>query len=236
MTLVLRSTWIALALCLAAGTANAQCVDVAQGVCVTRKTYSAPANEQPFHGFADTSPAMREADAALVTQVLASGLTREQGAEQALRRGWAALQAGDFITAGHRFNQAYLLDPQGSATYHAFAALADVRFKDSAYAEELFLIARRLPRPAPTLNADYARLLLKLRRAGEALPLLEQAVKDAPTFETAWSNLALARLETGDNAGACAAAAQVGRLKPGTSVRQDLALVERQAGCPRPAP
>ncbi|MDH8014031.1 hypothetical protein QIH10_28220, partial [Klebsiella pneumoniae] len=74
------------------------------------------------------------------------------------------------------------------------------------FAEELFKIARKQPNPSKNLNAGYGRFLLIARRPGDAQPVLEQAVIDAPNFGDAWSNLAFARIQNGDRTGACAAA------------------------------
>ena len=64
--------------------------------------------------------------------------------------------------------------PGESAIYHAFAALAEIRFKDDAYADELFGVARTRPNPPRGLSAHHGGLLLRLKRPREAQPLLEQ--------------------------------------------------------------
>ena len=52
-------------LLLLAGAASAETVEVTPGVKVTKKTFSAPANEQPFFGFAVKDSAQQAADARL---------------------------------------------------------------------------------------------------------------------------------------------------------------------------
>jgi predicted Zn-dependent protease len=216
---------------LQSGAAAAQCVEVTPGICLTRKHYAAPINEQPFYGFAAKTPAMIEADRKFIASVLQFGADKEQAALRVAHIAWDAFDAGDLANAGRRFNQAFLIDPQQSAIYHGFAVLAEKRFNDPVFAEELFVTARKLFQPLPTLDADYARLLLVLKRPKDALPLLEQAVKDVPALTTAWSNLAFARFQTGDSAGACAAAAEAMRRTPGPAVRVDVERLRRQASC-----
>jgi predicted Zn-dependent protease len=81
------------------------------------------------------------------------------------------------------------------------------------------------------LNADYGRLLMIMKRPKEALPLLEQGVNDAPKFPDAWSNLALARLFTGDTKGACDAREKLLALNPPSNLQHDAAIVKNGAGC-----
>ena len=100
--------------------------------------------------------------------------------------------------SGTRFNQAFLVAPEQSVVYHGLAAVAQIRFNDLAFAEELFRIAGKQPNPLKMLNADYGRVLLVAKRPKEAQPVLEQAVKDTPDFGDAWINLAWARQQNGD--------------------------------------
>ena len=113
-------------------------------------------------------------------------------------RGWALFFEGKRDEAARRFNQAFLLDPRQSSVYHSFAAIADEKFNDRAYAEELFLIAKALPNPMIMLNAEYGRFLVKMGRPKEARPVLEQAIIDVPNFSGAWANLGYARLQAGE--------------------------------------
>jgi predicted Zn-dependent protease len=216
---------------LPAGLAAAQCVDVAPGICVSKKRYAAPVNEQPFFGFADKTSAMVGADLKFVAAALQFNSDKEEVAQRIAHTAWDAFDANDLATAGRRFNQVFLIDPQQSAAYHGFAALAEKRFSDPVYAEELFLAAKKLRLPLPTLDADYARLLLVRNRPKDALPLLEQAVKDLPAFAAAWSNLASARFHTGDRPGACEAAAEALRRTTQPAVRADVERLRRQASC-----
>ena len=61
--------------------------------------------------------------------------------------------------------------------------------------------------------------------------MLEKATRDAPDFADAWSNLAFARLQTGDAKAACAAAAEADKRKPSLNVASDLNMLRRQASC-----
>ena len=211
--------------------AMAEMAEVAPGVSVTKKTYQAAENEQPFFGFEAKTPAQIEADKNFVAEIVRLAASRKHALDEALKRGWQALASGDLATAGRRFNQAYLLAPEQSRIYHAFAALVQTRFKDVAYADELFRVALRQPNPGETLRADYGRFLLIAKRPADARPVLEQAVIDAPKFGNAWSNLAFARLQTGDRPGACKAAAEADKLSRLGNVKSDIVLLKQEANC-----
>jgi hypothetical protein len=153
--------------------ALAETVEVAPGVQVTKRTYSAPINEQPFFGFAVKNTAQRAADESFVKALTEAAGTREKAFDETTKRGWRAMSSGNVAEAAQRFNQAFLLAPEQSGVYHGFAAVAQTRFNDSDFADELFKIARKLPNPLKTLNADYGRALLIARRPREAQPVLE---------------------------------------------------------------
>jgi Tfp pilus assembly protein PilF len=231
----LRGIWMPLATCLAFALTTvplrAETVEVAKDVRVTRKTYAAPIEEQPFFGFADKTVEQRAADERFVADVTRAAGTREKGYEAAVQRGWTMIDKGNFPDAARRFNQAYLLAPEQSAIYHGFAIIALARFKDQDYADELFKLAQKQPSPLKALKADYGRFLLVAKRPKEALATLDQAVVDAPNLPDAWSNLALARLQTGAPAAACAAAAEAGKLRLTPNVAGDLKILRQQASC-----
>jgi len=211
--------------------AAAETVEVAPGVQVTRRTYSAPVNEQPFYGFIVKDAAQRAADKSFVTAVIQAAGTREKAFDETANRGWRAIAAGNAAVAAQRFNQAFLLSPEQSRVYHGLAAVAQIRFQDVDFAEELFRIARKQPNPLKTLNADYGRVLLIAKRPREAQPVLEQAVKDTPDFGDAWTNLAWARLQNGDLAAACIAADEALKQRPSSSAKGDLNALRGTAQC-----
>jgi predicted Zn-dependent protease len=228
----LRQAAIACALTLASTfAAIAETVEVAPGVQVTKRSYAAPINEQPFFGFAAKDSAQRAADANFVNAIIQAAGTREKAFEETTKRGWRAVNAGRMGEAAQRFNQAYLISPEQSAVYQGFAAVAQARFKDIDAAEELFKVALRQPHPMKALNADYGRLLLIARRPRDAQPVLEQAVKDAPDFADAWTNLAWARFQNGDAAAACAAAEEAAKQRPSATSASDLTAVRNAAQC-----
>lgn len=210
---------------------HAEMIETAPGVTVTKKTFSASIDEQPFFGFAEKTPEQRKADAEFLAAADKLG-SREAVFDIAIERGWAHIGRGDLPEAAKRFNQAWLLVPERSAVYQGFAVIAAARFGDLEYAEELFKIALRQPKPRQTLRADYGRLLLKAKRPAEAKTMLEAGVRDAPEFADAWASLGLARLQTGDAAGACAAASETDKLKRSRDVMIDLVMLKRQANCP----
>lgn len=214
-----------------AGAAHAEMVEVAPGVQVTRKTFKAPADEQPFYGFTAKTAGPRAAEEKLVPDLIAAAGSREQAFEAVTMRGWKAIQGGRAVEAARRFNQAWLLMPERSAVYHGLAMVAQMRFNDLAFADELFRQAYKQPHPLKALNSDYGRLLLMQKRYRDAQPVLERAVVDTADFGDAWAYLAFAKLQNGDKAGACADAAEARKHKPSRATVRDLAHIEKDAQC-----
>ena len=211
--------------------AAAETVEVAPGVQVTKRTYKAPVNEQPFFGFADKNSEQRAADANFVNAIIQAAGTREKAFEETTKRGWRAINANRMGEAAQRFNQAFLISPEQSGVYQGFAAVTLARFRDLDATEELFKIALKQPHPMKALNADYGRFLLIAKRPKDAQPVLEQAVKDAPDFADAWTNLAWARFQNGDQAAACAAAEEASKQRPSATSAGDLTAVRDRAQC-----
>lgn len=222
---------IALVLCVLPYAARAEAVEVAPGVQVTKTTYDAPADEQPFFGFSEKTPEQRAADARFVADLIAATGSREQAFDAVMIRGWKALTTGRTASAAQRFNQAFLVMPERSGVYHGLAMVAVNRFNDLAFADELFRIALKQPHPQKMLNTDYGRMLLMAKRYRDALPVLEQAVVDTPDVGDAFGYLAFARLQAGDRAGACAASAIAFEKKPSRSVVRDMVHLRKDAQC-----
>jgi Tfp pilus assembly protein PilF len=211
--------------------AQAQKVEVAPGLMVTRKTYHVSNNEAPFFNFVEKNEAEKAADQRLIAGVLQQGVDRSKAATAAIASGSRAfMQERDIATAAKRFNQAYLLDPQQSGSYHGFAMVVFERFRDFDYADELFQVAARTKSPADSLSADHGRMLLMAGRPADALPLLRKAVADIPDWAIPRMNLALATLQTGDRPEACRLVTQV-KGQGLESVERDLALFRQKAGC-----
>ena len=176
--------------------AAAETVEVAPGVQVTKRTYAAPTNEQPFFGFAAKSAEQKAEDEKFVSAMIGATGSREKAFEEATKRAWIAIQAGKVREAALRFNQAFLVSPEQSSVYHGFAVIAQARFTDFDAADELFKIALKQPNPVKALKADYGRLLLIAKRPRDAQEVLDQAVKESPDFSDAWTNLAWASSRT----------------------------------------
>src|SRR5262245_52194339 len=122
-------------LCLT-GAAFAEMVEVAPGVTVTKKTYNAPANEQPFYGFVEFTPQQRAANEHFVKMALdLSSGDRRKAVGAIGDRAWSLFFEGKLDEAARRFNQMFLLDPQQSSVYHGLAVIAHGRFGDRDYAE-----------------------------------------------------------------------------------------------------
>lgn len=210
---------------------RAETVEVAPGVRVTKKTYPAPPNQQPFFGFITKTPEQQAADAKFVDALLGSTGSRQKAFEAASLRGWRAIVKNSAIEAAQRFNQAWLIAPEQSEVYHGFAIVTMMRFGDIDAADELFRIARKQPDPLKSLLADHGRALLLGKRPEQARSILEEAVAVTPDVADVWSNLGFARVETGDKLGACAAAEQAANHNPSTNVLGDIALLRSRAGC-----
>jgi predicted Zn-dependent protease len=211
--------------------ALADTVEIAQGVQVTKRTYAVPTKEQPFFGFADKTAAQREEDDKFVKALIDATGTREKALDEVVKRGWRALGSGKYPEAALRFNQAYLVAPEQSVVYHGLAAIAQIRFGDLDFAEELFRVAQKQPNPLKMLNADYGRVLLVAKRPKDAQPVLEQAVKDTPDFGDAWVNLAHARFQNGDRDAACAAVDVAMKQRPSSNAAVDLVRLRNDAQC-----
>jgi Tfp pilus assembly protein PilF len=211
--------------------AAAETVEVAPGVQVTKRTYPAPVNEQPFFGFAVKSPEEKAADEKFVDAIVGATGSREKAFEETTLRGWRAINTGKIKEAAVRFNQAFLILPEQSRVYHGFAVVAQARFNDLDAADELFRIALERPNPVKALKADYGRFLLMAKRPRDAQSVLEQAVKDAPDFGDAWTNLAWARFQNGDPAAACVAAEEAAKYRPSNNSMGDLTMVRNVAQC-----
>ena len=211
--------------------AAAEMVEVAPGVQVTKRSFSAPVNEQPFFGFASKTPEQKAGDEKFVSAIVAATGSREKAFEETTRRAWMAIQAGKVREAAIRFNQAFLISPEQSTVYHGFAVIAQARFNDFDAADELFKIALKQPNPVKALKADYGRLLLIAKRPRDAQAVLDDAVKESPDFSDAWTNLAWARFQNGDPAAACAAAEEAAKKRPSNNSIGDLTAVRSVAQC-----
>ena len=211
--------------------AAAETVEVAPGVQVTKRTYPAPINEQPFFGFAAKASNEKAEDEKFVSAVIGAAGSREKAFEEVTKRAWRAIQAGKIREAALRFNQAFLVSPEQSSVYHGFAVVAQARFNDLDAADELFRTALKQPNPVKALRADYGRLLLIAKRPRDAQAVLDQAVKDAPDFGDAWTNLAWARFQNGDPTAACAAAEEAAKKRPSNNSSSDLTAVRSVAQC-----
>ena len=211
--------------------AAAETVEVVPGVQVTKRTYSAPTNEQPFFGFAAKNSEEKAADEKFVDAIVAATGSRQKAFEETTMRAWRAVQGGRIREAALRFNQAFLILPEPSSVYHGFAVVAQARFNDLDAADELFRIALKQPHPVKALSADYGRFLLIAKRPRDAQSVLEQAVKDAPDFGDAWTNLAWARFQNGDPAAACIAAEEAAKQRPTSNSMGDLTAIRNVAQC-----
>jgi Flp pilus assembly protein TadD len=205
--------------------------DIAPGITVQHRTYTAPINEQPFFGFAAKSADQREGDSRFIANFAKPGSpTIQDGARRAIQLAWQAILGNDYATAAKRLNQAWLLEPRQSEITHLFAIVVQKRFEDSDYALELFATAAKLDAPAPTLPSDHARFLLILRRPADAIPLLRQGIVQTPDWAVPKANLAWALYQTGQKNAACQAVTAVSG-KELESVANDMKMLASMAAC-----
>ena len=73
---------------------------------VTKRSYNAPTNEQPFFGFAAKSGEEKDGDEKFVSAITTASGTREKAFEEVTKRAWRALNTGKIREAAVRFNQA----------------------------------------------------------------------------------------------------------------------------------
>jgi predicted Zn-dependent protease len=209
----------------------AEAVVVAPGVEVTRKTFAAPSSEAPFFGLVEKEPTLRKTDDIFISIAVEVYGSRANVYDALAKRGWAAIAAGDMAEAGLRLNQAWLFSPAQSPIFHGFAVIALARFNDPEFAEELFKIARKQPGALARLNADYGHMLLAANRPRDAEPVLEQAVRDTPTSGDAWADLGAARLQNGNQAGACQAADRAEMFQDSANASAEIKRIWREARC-----
>ena len=85
---------------------------------VSADTAPAPqANDIPLFDGVKKTPPQLAADARFVKEVTAAAGSKGKAADAMIDKGWKAVQSGDFRTAVHRFNQAYLLNPSDHRLY-----------------------------------------------------------------------------------------------------------------------
>lgn len=209
----------------------AEIVEVAPGVAVPKRSFDAPIIEQPFFGFATKTPAQLKADEKFLEYFAAEGTPLDEAFIKTMTLGWQALGRGQVDIAARRFNQAHLIKPGHPDVFHGLAVVVHLRFKDHGYAEILFAKGAGLAGRSAGYMADYGRFLVTQGKAGKALPVLEEAVREQPGNATAWSNLGWARLQSGQLAAACAAALKSAALEPPARVVADIKLLRQRANC-----
>jgi predicted Zn-dependent protease len=189
-----------------------------------------PVNEQPYFGFLPKTAEHKAADDRLIASALGQGHSRQQAADHGAKAGWQAIMRGDWSMASKRFNQASLFDPSLSQIAHGFAIIVAERDRATDYAIELFNAAARLRNPLPSLPADHARVLLMNRRPAEAIPLLQKAIRQTPSWEVPYSNLANAYFDLGKTAEACEALKNI-PANNNPNVRHDARRIAERAKC-----
>lgn len=210
---------------------NSEKADFGNGIRVTKKAFDAPVNEQPFYGFIEKSAQLEKADKRFLDAVDSSEHSRKQWFDDAIFKGWEAIEKQDYGLAARRFNQAHLISPAHASVFHGFAVIVHERFKDAAFAEELFQAGSKQAEKPHNYMADYGRLLLIINKPKEALPILEIGVEHSPLNPNAWSNLAIARLYAGRSEAACEAIEEAEKLSPPPYVHSDILWLRRNANC-----
>ncbi|QQS12106.1 MAG: hypothetical protein IPK81_21735 [Rhodospirillales bacterium] len=192
-----------------------------------------PVDERPMYGGVARTGEMKAADDKFIAEATAQPGGRAAAVDRTIEAAWKALrEGGDAATAMKRFNHAWLLDPEDGRAYHGFATVALERDNDPAEAEKLFRRAMAGPKSSHAAFTDLGRLYLTTSRADAAVPVLVKAVALPDVSPDARALLAMARAESGDTAGACADAKQVGAAHE--KLRQHAAAILRLPGCATP--
>jgi Tfp pilus assembly protein PilF len=163
-----------------------------------------PINEVPMYGGRPKSAEMIAADNAFLETIRQRGLSRADGAKEAVRLGWSYLwQKKDPATAMKRFNQAWLLDPENGNIYHGFAVLTSVRGGQPAEVERLFQLAIAKPDVDVLAFVDYGRFLWTQRQLDQSLAQLNKALKISSSARNARANISFVHYLKSDFAAAC---------------------------------
>ena len=162
-----------------------------------------PINQLPMYGGRAKTEAMKSADADFIASMDKQGLSRAEGAKQALRLGWAAWARKDMTMAMARFNQAWLLDPENGNAYHGFALVTAVRGGAPSDMERFFLLATSKPGVDAEAFVDYGKFLWMQKRLDASQVQLNKALQVSKTARNARSNMAFVHYLKNDFAGAC---------------------------------
>ena len=120
---------------------------------------------------------------------------------------------GKYDEAERHYRAALSIDSDASLTYANLGNVLE-RLGRMEEAEASLRRAVDLNPEAPDTAYNLAAVLTKLERPDDALPLLEQIVRDYPNRWDAWTNLGVARMDTGDVVGAEGALRQSLVLNP----------------------
>lgn len=155
-----------------------------------------PINQQIMYGNVVKTPAMVASDKAFIDEFAAHGVSRQQGSNEMVERGWTAMNSGDVPTSIRRFNQAWLLDSDNYAVYWGFAVVLFARDRDVTGAERMFNTAVAKKSDDPKLLVDYAQFLSTQRRFDEAIRTVDTALAIEPRTRNAHAVLAISYLST----------------------------------------
>jgi len=162
-----------------------------------------PINQVPMYGEREKTEDMKRADAALISGVEQQGLSRDEGAKQAVRSGWSYWAKQDYVTAIKRFNQAWLLDPENGNAYHGFALITSMRNGSPDEVERFFKLAVSKTKVDATAFVDYGRFLWTQKRLEASLAQLNKSLQLSPTAHNARANISFVHFLKGDFGSAC---------------------------------
>ncbi|NEM98958.1 tetratricopeptide repeat protein [Pontibacter burrus] len=157
-----------------------------------------PAKVLPMFGKIAKTEAQQKSDEKFLKSSDASFSTRPEASKFFMERGWQYLNEGQIDTAMHRFNLAWLLNPDNSETYWAFG-LVTVARGNPAEAVEYYQKALSYEPKNALLLSDLANCYLAIYNQNPKKKTLKQA--------TAYTQQALAA--DAQNAFACFAMSQV---------------------------
>ncbi|WP_139108242.1 MULTISPECIES: hypothetical protein [unclassified Ensifer] len=121
----------------------------------------------------------------------------ELGAKRAMQLGWKFVAIKDPGMAIHRFNQAWLLDPDYPDIYWGFAVAMDEKGAPLSTVERFFAKAESMKPDDPDMLADHGRILQHRGEIDRAMAYFQRALDLDKSFRPAHFGMMLAMIAKG---------------------------------------
>jgi tetratricopeptide (TPR) repeat protein len=206
-------------------------------------SYSQELNERPMYGGIQKTPEMNRIDQKFIDGMVQTFGSRDNAADDAIRRGFDFLAKADWRMAMKRFNQAWLLSPDRPEVVWGFGAALSYegKFEES---ESYFQKAAALAPNNGRLLTDFGFLyqfwatrgtkdkIDKQKRLDHSIELFEQAARFEPTYDRVYFDWAVSLFLKKDYAGAWRQIIEAERLG-GKSIDQKF-IADLTKKMPRP--